>query len=64
VLAASTVPGGRRRGRSVADQQPGEEQRRAGADAVLADAAAGLGETGRPVERLVSEGDPAREIVR
>jgi nucleotide-binding universal stress UspA family protein len=31
---------------------------------VLADAAAVLGETGRPVERLVSEGDPAREIVR
>jgi nucleotide-binding universal stress UspA family protein len=31
---------------------------------VLADAAAVLGDTGRPVEQLVSEGDPAREIVR
>ena len=64
VRPAPMAAGGRRRRRSVASREPGEDQRPADADAVLADAATVLGEIGRPVERLVSEGDPAREIVR
>jgi nucleotide-binding universal stress UspA family protein len=64
VLPAPTASGGRRRRRSAANREPGLDPRPADADAVLADAAAVLGETGRPVEQLVSEGDPAREIVR
>jgi nucleotide-binding universal stress UspA family protein len=56
--------GGRRGRRSAANREPGQDPRPVDADAVLEDAAAVLGETGRPVERLVSEGDPAREIVR
>lgn len=53
-------------GTAFPDRQPHEDRRkqRADADAVLADAAALLAEARRPVERLVSEGDPAREIVR
>jgi nucleotide-binding universal stress UspA family protein len=64
VRPAPMAAGGRRRRRSAADPEPGQDPRPADADAVLADGAAVLGETGRPVERLVSEGDPAREIVR
>jgi nucleotide-binding universal stress UspA family protein len=64
VRPAPMAAGGRRRRRSAANPEPGHDLRPADADAVLADAAAVLGETGRPVEQLVSEGDPAREIVR
>ena len=64
VLPAPIASGGRRRRRFAANREPGQDPRPADADAVLADAAAVLGETGRPVEQLVSEGDPAREIVR
>jgi nucleotide-binding universal stress UspA family protein len=64
VLPAPMASGGRRRPRSAANREPGQDPRPADADAVLADAAAVLGDTGRPVEQLVSEGDPAREIVR
>jgi nucleotide-binding universal stress UspA family protein len=64
VLPAPMPSGGRRRRRSAVNREPGPDPRPAEADAVLADAASVLGETGRPVERLVSEGDPAREIVR
>ena len=65
VLPAPMASGGRRRRQSAAaNREPGQDPRPADADAVLEDAAAVLGETGRPVERLVSEGDPAREIVR
>ena len=65
VLPTSAVPALRRRGTSP-DQQADEDRRkrREDADAMLTDAAAVLADTGRPVERLVSEGDPAREIVR
>jgi len=64
VLPAPRPSGGRRRGRSAASREPDQDPRTADADAVLADAVAVLGEIGRPVEQLVSEGDPAREIVR
>ena len=64
VLPAPRASGGRRRRRPAANREPGPDPRPADADAVLADAASVLGETVRPVERLVSEGDPAREIVR
>jgi nucleotide-binding universal stress UspA family protein len=66
VLPTSGVPGLRRTSASLADQQPREDRRkqRADADAILTDAAAILAEVRRPVERLGSEGDPAREIVR
>lgn len=66
VLPGSAVPGLRRRATSLPDQQPGEarRERQAGADEVLADAAAILAEVRDPVERLVADGDPAREIVR
>jgi len=66
VLPTSVVPGLRGRGTSFPDQQPDEDRRkqREDADAILTDAAAVLAGAGRPVERLVSEGDPAREIVR
>jgi nucleotide-binding universal stress UspA family protein len=51
---------------SPPDQRPGETRRKqqADADEVLANAAAVLAEARRPVERLVADGDPAREIVR
>ena len=64
VRPAPIAAGGRRRRRSAADPESGQDLRPADADAVLADAAAVLGETGGPVERLASEGDRAREIVR
>jgi nucleotide-binding universal stress UspA family protein len=66
VLPTSAIPRLRRRGTSSPDRQPDEDRRkqREDADAMLTDAAAVLADTGRPVERLVSEGDPAREIVR
>ena len=48
------------------DRLPAEDRRqqRADADALLADAAALFAEARRPVARLVSEGDAAREIVK
>ena len=48
------------------DRLPAEDRRkqRADADVLLADAAALFPETRRPVARLVSEGDAAREIVK
>lgn len=51
---------------SLPDQRPGETRRKqqADTDEVLANAAAVLAEARRPVERLVADGDPAREIVR
>jgi nucleotide-binding universal stress UspA family protein len=66
VLPTSAAPSLRGRGTSFPDQQPDEDRRkqREDADAILTDAAAVLADVGRPVERLVSEGDPAREIVR
>jgi nucleotide-binding universal stress UspA family protein len=66
VLPTSAIPRLRRRGTSSPDRQPDEDRRkqREDADAMLTDAAAVLADAGRPVERLVSEGDPAREIVR
>ncbi len=65
VLPTSAVPSLRRKGTFPA-QKPDEDRRkrREDADAMLTAAAAVLADTGRPVERLVSEGDPAREIVR
>jgi nucleotide-binding universal stress UspA family protein len=65
VLPTSAVPSLRRRG-TFPDQQADEDRRkrREDADAMLTDAAAVLASARRPVERLVSEGDPAREIVR
>jgi nucleotide-binding universal stress UspA family protein len=58
-------PGLRRLITSLPDQQPGEDQRKrlAGAEEMLVDAAAVLTEARRPVERLVVNGDPARQIV-
>jgi nucleotide-binding universal stress UspA family protein len=66
VLPTSVIPRLRRRGTSPPDRQPDEDRRkqREDADAMLTDAAAVLADARRPVERLVSEGDPAREIVR
>jgi nucleotide-binding universal stress UspA family protein len=66
VLPRSVVPGLRRTITSLPDQQPREAHRKQSADAdeVLADAAAVLAEARRPVERLLADGDPAREIVR
>ena len=66
VLPRSVVPGLRRTITSLPDQQPREAHRKqpADADEVLADAAAVLAEARRPVERLLADGDPAREIVR
>jgi len=66
VLPGSAVPGLRRAVTSLPDRQPGEARRKqqADADEVLADADAVLTEARRPVERLVADGDPAREIVR
>ena len=49
---------------TAADPEPGQDLRPADADAVLADAAAVLGETGGAVERPASKGDLPREIVR
>jgi nucleotide-binding universal stress UspA family protein len=66
VLSRSAVPGRGRTVTAVRDRRPGEERRkqRAEADKILADAAAVLAECRRPVERLVAEGDPARELER
>jgi nucleotide-binding universal stress UspA family protein len=62
----TAVPGLRGTGTSFPDRPPDEEHRkqRADADAVLTDAAAVLSDARRPIEQLVCEGDPAREIVR
>ena len=66
VIPMSVVPGLRQTVTSLPDQQLDDDRRKqeADADEILADAAAILGEARGPVERLVSEGDPAREIVR
>lgn len=66
VLPAPAGPGRRRTARASAEGQFDEDRRklRADADAMLADAAAILADAGCHVERLVSEGDAAREIVR
>jgi nucleotide-binding universal stress UspA family protein len=66
VLPTSTIPGRHRTGTSFPKQQPDEDRReeRATAEGMLANAAALLAEARHPAERLVSEGDPAQEIVR
>jgi nucleotide-binding universal stress UspA family protein len=66
VLPTSAAPDLRRTGTSAPDQQPDEDRQRQRTDveAMLADAAAVLAEARCPIERLVSAGDPAREIVR
>jgi nucleotide-binding universal stress UspA family protein len=65
VLPTSAASGLRR---AIASKgEPAEEsrrKRRADADAMLAEGAAMFSDPRYPVERLVSEGDPAREIVR
>lgn len=67
LLHVLSAPVGRRRTASASAEGPCDEDRRklqADADAMLADAAAILADAGCQVERLVSEGDAAREIVR
>ena len=66
VLPAYASSGLHGPGKRFPDQLPAEDRRkqRADADALLADAAAPFAEARRPVARLVSEGDAAREIVK
>jgi nucleotide-binding universal stress UspA family protein len=65
VVQKAEVPGLRRPITLLPDQQSGEDRRKQRADAeeMLADAAAVLAEARCPVERLVVDGDPARQIV-
>jgi nucleotide-binding universal stress UspA family protein len=66
VVQRPDVPGLRRRVTPLPDQEEDEDRRkqRGNAETVLADAAAVLADARSPVERLVVEGDPAREIVK
>jgi nucleotide-binding universal stress UspA family protein len=66
VLPAYASSGLHGPGKRFPDRLPAEDRRkqRADADALLADAAAPFAEARRPVARLVSEGDAAREIVQ
>jgi len=65
VLPGPGLPGPRRGVASLTDQQARDDRRKQQADGrdMLADAAALLGGTRYPVERLVVDGDPARQIV-
>jgi nucleotide-binding universal stress UspA family protein len=65
VLPTSVVPGRRRPRASSRGEQADADRRkrRTDADAMLAESAAVLAEARHPAERLISEGDPAREIV-
>ena len=65
VLPGPGLPGPRRGVASLTDQQARDDRRKQQADGrdMLADAAALLGGSRYPVERLVVDGDPARQIV-
>jgi nucleotide-binding universal stress UspA family protein len=65
VIQKATVPGRRRPSTSLPDQQLGEDRRKqlADAESILADATAVLTEARCSVERVVVDGDPARQIV-
>jgi len=65
VLQAATRPGRRRSIASLPDQQTGNERRTPQADVekMLTDAAGVLGAGRYPIERLVADGDPGRQIV-
>ena len=66
VLPTFAVPGRRRARASLRGEEADADRRkrRADADAMLAEAAAVLADARRPAERLIAEGDPAREIVK
>lgn len=65
VLPTSAVPGLREAIASKDEQADADlRTRRTDADSMLAEGAAVLEEGRHPVERLLSEGDPAREIVK
>lgn len=65
VLQRPTVPGRSRSIASWSDQETREERRKQRADAerILADATAILEDVRHPVEPLIADGDPARQIV-
>lgn len=65
VLQRPTVPGRSRSIASSADEETGEDRRKQQADAerMLADATAVLAEVRYPVERVIADGDAARQIV-
>ena len=65
VLPTSVIPGLRRAVTSKdAQAEEDKRKRRADAETMLTEASATLAEVRHPVERLLSEGDPAREIVK
>lgn len=65
-LPKSAAPGRGKSKKSASEDRVEVDRRkqRADADRLLADATAALPDAGRPMERVVAEGDPAREIVR